>query len=84
MGKCAKCGSFLGPDYMIVNDEGTAQICAFCKTGKNTLTVSVEGSKESRTVTKQECVNKYKEFVDRFVSTDSFRKKVLKETVKTK
>lgn len=81
MGQCYKCKEFLGPDHLSVSENKKYLICNFCKEGKNKITYYDKDNKQ-HTVTKQECVGKYKEFMAKMVKAESIRKKILKGVVK--
>ena len=82
MGMCYKCKNFFGPDHLAVSENEKYLECHFCRAGKNTVTYMKESKKI--TVTKQECINKYAEFMSRMVKAEEIRKKVLSDQIKGK
>ena len=81
MGQCYKCKQYFGPDWLVPDENKPIVTCAFCHTGKNSLEVTLDDNSKHR-VTKQECINKYKEFIDRMVNSEEIKKKVITEQIK--
>lgn len=65
MPRCVKCNEVFPPSFMFDVDDD-AQECVFCKLGKKTLTLQESGTE--RKITKQECINKYKEKLNELAS----------------
>jgi hypothetical protein len=77
MGLCNKCREILPPHIMFATNKGE-QVCAFCKTGKGTITL-VEGEGDYKTFTKPEMVGKYKEFIDNVLDSDAGKRFLIKD-----
>lgn len=78
IGQCVKCKQFLPSHVMFVTERGDGQICAYCKTDKNVITLEDDNG-NAKKFTKDEMVNKYKEFMSNVVNRPEVRKKVFKE-----
>ena len=86
MGQCATCKEFFGPDHMVPSENEKTLVCRFCRAGHTEIRV-FQGEGENKkivTIRKQECINKYKEFMDRMMRADEIRRKVLKDTIQGK
>ena len=87
MPQCAKCKNFYGPDHMVSStDDKKVIICRFCRAGKDDIRIfQGEGElKEIVTIRKQECINKYKEFINRMVKAEGIRRRLIRDTIQGK
>jgi len=86
MPQCVKCKNFYGSNHIVSNENGEGIICRFCRAGKDEIRMfKGEGEhKEIVTIRKQECINKYKEFINRMMQAEDIRKKVIKDTIQGK
>ena len=79
------CKNFFGSDHMVESENKKTIVCRFCRAGEDNIKVYVgDDMKEIITINKQECIAKYKEFIDRMTKADEIRKKVLKDTIQGK
>jgi hypothetical protein len=86
MGQCSQCKEFFGPEHMVESENKKTLICRFCRAGQINIDVyQGEGDdKQIVTIRKQECINKYKEFMNRMMKAETIRKQVLKDSIQGK
>lgn len=77
MGLCDKCRTILPPHFMFVDENGQ-QICAYCKTGKDVITLEDDSGNFKR-FTKQEASGKYKEFTENVLKRPELKKLLVKD-----
>jgi len=82
MGQCYRCKERFPPDFMFAVENQPVQECVFCKNGTVEVTVENENGEVVRRMGKQECINRYKEFVSEMVDKPEIREKLVKEDSK--
>ena len=78
MGMCYLCKSILPPDVMIGTMHDGVQECAFCKSGKDPITLEDDYG-NTRKVTKQEMMGRYKEFTKKVKDRPELKKLLVKD-----
>jgi len=77
MGQCYKCKDHFPPDFMFAVEHQPVQECVFCKKNINEVVLeNGEGDQVGR-MSKQECINRYREF-----TSDMGNKEAIKSVVK--
>jgi hypothetical protein len=79
MGECYKCKVHLPPDFMFAVENKPVQECVFCKNDTQNIHVENKNGDVIRTLSKQECINRYKEFMSEMVDKPEIRKKLAKD-----
>lgn len=77
MGLCNKCREIYPPTLMFATENGE-QICAFCKTGRDSVTLEGEGF-DAKVISKQEAIAKYREFIRNVMKRDELKKLLVKD-----
>jgi hypothetical protein len=80
MGLCNKCREILPPSVMFVTEKGE-QVCAYCKTGKNVITLDFDDG-TSKTLSKQEAIGKYREFTENVLNKPGVKNLLVKDDKK--
>jgi uncharacterized Zn finger protein (UPF0148 family) len=77
---CNKCRTILPPHFVFVDEKGQI-VCAYCKTGKNVVTLE-DDEGNSKRFTKQEAAGKYKEFTENVIKRPEMKKYLVKDDKK--
>jgi len=77
MGLCQRCRTILPPTMMFATEKGE-QICAFCKSGKDIITLEDDHGNFKK-FTKQEAAGKYEEFAGNVMKKPELKKLLVKE-----
>lgn len=66
MSKCAVCMDYFHPDYIVYQEirGDEVKVCAFCRTGKNELTIVDDDGKLKEKVNKKQASIAYKKYLD--------------------
>lgn len=70
------CDCLVHPDYMVSIDEfdDKAKKCAWCYTGKKTVTLVDEKTHEESDLSKRECVEAYQRYLNKLTQDPKIRK----------
>ena len=74
---CNKCREFLPPHMVFASEKGE-YICAYCKTGKNVITLEDDNG-NAKKIEKQEAIGKYKEFMGNVMRNPELKKVLVKD-----
>jgi len=78
LGQCYRCHAILPPDVMIGTMRDGVQECAFCKTGKDPITLEDDYG-ATRKVTKQEMIGRYKELTSKIMKRPEMKRLLVKD-----
>lgn len=70
----------LPPSVIIVTENGE-KICAYCKTGKTTITLDFDDG-TSKKLSKQDAIGKYKEFTENVLNKPGVKNLLVKDDKK--
>ena len=80
MPKCVQCYDFFHPDYMVeVDVKDNAYKCVFCHLDKKEITIATDDGKKEEKLTKKECVQKYKAFLNRLYRSEKIQNILTKD-----
>lgn len=74
---CNRCREILPAHVMFATEKGE-QICAYCKTGKGTITLE-DDYNNMKKITKQEMIGKYREFTVNVLKRPELKKLLVKD-----
>jgi hypothetical protein len=79
MGQCYKCKDHFPPDFMFAIEHKPIQECVFCRSNITEVTLENENGDVVGRMTKQECINRYKEFTSDMGGKEGIKKIVKNE-----
>jgi uncharacterized Zn finger protein (UPF0148 family) len=73
---CNRCREVMPPHFVFTEENGEL-VCAYCKTGRNVVTLEDEQG-NAKEFTKQEIIGKYKEFAKNVLNRNDLQKRIVK------